>query len=135
MWFTIAFFTYPIAFFLTFKAFKNYKTQRFRNLIIASLIFITPIILFLIELRNLNEVTSDLKGIYVSHLDSLIITENKFILIGKTGKKMGTWELIDYDDLSICLTDEQSKTNELQIIYKAGKPSLTNEKSNYFKLD
>jgi hypothetical protein len=89
MWFTIAFFTYPIAFFLTFKAFKNYKTQRFRNLIIASLIFITPIILFLIELRNLNEVTSDLKGIYVSHLDSLIITENKFILIGKTGKKMG----------------------------------------------
>ncbi len=135
MWFTIAFFTFPIAFFLTYKGFKNYKTHGLRNLLIASLIFTVPIVLLLIERHNLNEITSDLKGIYVSGSDSLFISENEFILKNTTENKVGKWELMTYDNLTILLTDEQTKTNELKIIYKDGRPNLTNEKSNYLKLN
>jgi hypothetical protein len=135
MWFTIAFITYPIAFFLTYKAFKNYKTHGHSNLLIASLIFMIPIILLLIERHNLKEITSDLKGIYVSDIDSLFITDNEFILKDTTEKKNGKWELMTYNNLSILLTDEQSKTNELKIIYENGNPKLTNGKRSYIKLN
>jgi hypothetical protein len=135
MWFTIAFITYPIAFYLTYKAFKNYKTHRIKNLLIASLIFIVPIILLLIERHNLKEINSNLEGIYVSGFDSLFITNNEFILKETIEKKIGKWELMTYDNLGIILTDEQNKTNELKIIYENGKSILTDGKRSYTKLN
>lgn len=135
MWFTIAFFTYPIAFFLTYKACKNYKINGTINLLIAILIFIISIDLLLIELHNLKEIRSELKGIYVSGIDSLFIYDNEFVHKNTLEKRVGKWDLTANDDLYILLTDKQNISNELEISYKDGKPNLVNEKFNFLKLD
>lgn len=134
MWFTIAFFTYPIALFLTYKVFKNFKTNGLRNLLLASLIFTIPIILLIIEQNNLDEIESDLIGKYVSDNDTLIIHDKEYIYINKKNETFGLWELLTNDNLSIRLTDNQNKKMELKINYSDGQPVLNSEVTTYTKI-
>jgi hypothetical protein len=78
MWFTIAFLTYPIALFLVYNAFKDFKKKGLRNPIIETIIFIFPITLLLIERSNLLEIKQDLIGAYISENDTLLLTKITF---------------------------------------------------------
>lgn len=134
MWFTIAFFTYPIAFFLTYKAFLNYKPNGLRNLSVACIIFIIPIILLFIERKNLREIESEIEGIYTSGKDTLIIFENNYISKDTIDTRIGKWELNADDNLSIQLTDKKNHSTYLKIGFNDDKVHLTGENSHYLKL-
>ena len=134
MWFTIAFFTYPFALFLIYKGIKNYKTNGLRNLFFSILIFVFPIILLLVEQRNLDEIKSDLIGNYVSNGDTLIIHKSKYVFRSKGVQTFGIWELITDDNLGIRLTNKQNKNVELRINYSDGQPILKNEVKTYTKI-
>jgi len=134
MWFTIAFFTYPIALFLVYNAFKDFKTKGLRNLIIATIIFIFPITLLLIERSNLLEIEQDLIGVYISENDTLTLDKNDFLIKSNSGVSHGFWELMANDNLYVRLTDQNNKTKELKIIFENGQPKLTQENTTYEKL-
>lgn len=134
MWFTIAFFTYPIALFLVYKAFKDFEKNGLRNLVIAITIFILPISLLLFERNNLLEIEQDLIGTYISEKDTLTLNKSEFFLKSNFNVTNGSWELIANDNLQVRLTEQNKETKELKITYESGQTKLTIENTTYEKL-
>jgi hypothetical protein len=125
MWFTIAFFSYPIAFILLFMGITKYNNSGKTKIILAVIILIIPIILAFLEFKNLDQINQELIGTYYYNKDTLVLNKDEtFALKSNNNLKIGKWNLEANDQLIVILNIDEKKTIEMSLNYIDGIPCL-----------
>jgi len=125
MWFTIAFFSIPIAVFLIYRGLTDYRKNGRTKITWAIILVLIPIILAVIEVRNINQIDQELIGTYFSTNDTLVLIKDKtFTLKLDDSLFIGKWELETTDKLIVNLNIAEKKFIDMSIIYIDGLPFL-----------
>ncbi len=125
MWFTIAFFSIPIAFFLLYRGLTEYSKNGKTKIAWAIVLVLIPIIFAVIEIGNIKQINQELIGTYYSTNDTLVLNNDKsFSLKSIDSLVIGEWELETNDKLIVSLNSDGKKLIEMGLTYVDGLPIL-----------
>jgi hypothetical protein len=136
MWFTVAFFSIPIAVFLMYRGITKYGKNGKTKIIWAIVLILIPIILVVIEIRGVKQIDQELIGTYYSDNDTLLLNKDKtFALKSTTSLLIGQWDLEAEDKLIVTLNKDGKKFIDMGLTYIDGLPCLETDPYHLDKIE